>query len=92
MRVILPGALLVCLTGCGFSSGLVTVGPETYTLVEERSPVLGGGLEADRVVRTEAGSLCLRQGRVGRILDLRPAGDPFTIYYPTGYALTSNAS
>ncbi|MGI4802709.1 MAG: hypothetical protein ACRYG8_53500 [Janthinobacterium lividum] len=89
MRAILPGALLVgCLTGCGFSSGVVAVGPDTYILAEERAPVLGGGREADRLVLAEAGRFCLRQGRVSQILDLRPDGDPFTPYYPTAFDLT----
>lgn len=88
MRVSLPFVLLFCLTGCGFSSGIIPVGANTYTVSEERAPALGGGHAANRLVLTEATSFCLRQDRVSSILDLRPDGDPFTPYYPTAFDLT----
>ncbi len=89
MRPPLPCVLLLsCLAGCGYSSGVVAVGPDTYAVSEERAPALGGGREANRVVLAEASGFCLRQGRVSMILDLRPDGDPFTPYYPTAFDVT----
>lgn len=80
--------LLPCLAGCGFSSGVVVVGLDTYALSEERAPALGGGREANRVVLARANDFCQQQGRVSEILDLRPDGDPFTPYYPTAFDVT----
>ncbi len=81
--------LLPCsLAGCGFGSGIMAVGPDTYALSEERAPVLGGGRAANQAVLAEASRFCLRQGRVSVILDLRPDGDPFTPYYPTAFDAT----
>lgn len=89
MQAFLPCLLLTgCLVGCGFSSGVVAIGPNTYVLSEERAPVLGGGREANRLVLAEAGRFCLQQNRVSATLDLRPDGDPFTPYYPTAFDVT----
>ncbi len=78
-------ATLLCLAGCGTTTGIVPVGPDTYTVSEMRSPVLGGGGEARRVVLTEADAFCRRQGRSLQPLSLRPDGDPYTPYYPTAF-------
>ena len=89
MRAVLLCVLLLpCLAGCGFSSGVMAVGPDTYALSEERAPVVGGGREANRVVLARASDFCLQQGRVSLILDLLPDGDPFTPYYPTAFDVT----
>ncbi|MGI4747173.1 MAG: hypothetical protein ACRYGI_20050 [Janthinobacterium lividum] len=89
MRAFLPCVLLLCcLAGCGFSSGVMAVGPGTYALSEERAPVLGGGREAHRLVLARADRFCAQQGRVSTVLDLRPDGDPFTPYYPTAFDIT----
>lgn len=89
MRAFLLCVLPVsCLAGCGFSSGMMAVGPDTYVLSEERAPVVGGGREANRVVLARAADFCRQQGRVSVILDLRPDGDPFTPYYPTAFDAT----
>lgn len=76
------------LAACGTSTGVVPMGPDTYSLSEMRSPALGGGLEARRVVLIEANDFCRRQGRVFVPLDLRPDGDPRTPYYPTAFDAT----
>ena len=88
MRAFLPCVLILSLAGCGFSSGVMAVGPDTYALSEERAPALGGGHEANRLVLAEASRFCQQQNRVSTILDLRPDGDPFTPYYPTAFDLT----
>ena len=73
------------LTGCALSSGIVTVGPDTYSLSELRAPVRGGGAEAERVVLARASSFCEQQGRKVFLLDVRPNGNPNTIYWPTAF-------
>jgi hypothetical protein len=89
MRRIIPfAALTMLLSGCGSTTGVVFLAPDTYGLSEMRAPALGGGPEARRVVLAEAAAFCQRQGRRFVPLDLRPDGDPFTPYYPTAYDAT----
>jgi len=82
--------LLLCaaLAGCGAGSGIIPVGPDTFALSEMRSPALGGGPEAQRIVLAEANAFCRQRGRVFVPLMMRPDGDPFTPYYPTAYDAT----
>jgi hypothetical protein len=89
MRVLALMALVgLSVTGCGTSTGIVSIGPDTYALSEMRAPILGGGFEAQRVVMAEASGFCQQQGRVFVPLALRPNGDPFTPYYPTAFDAT----
>jgi hypothetical protein len=89
MRVLSLMALVaLCVTGCGSTTGIVPVGPDTYALSEMRAPVLGGGLEARRIVMAKAIEFCQQQRRVFMPLDLRPDGDPRTPYYPTAFDAT----
>ena len=83
-------AILVCmfLMGCALSTGIVPVGPDTYALSEMRAPVRGGGAEAQRVVLATANDFCHRQGLKLFLLDLRPDGDPHTVYWPTAFDAT----
>ncbi len=87
-RFLLVGLLALPVAGCGATSGVVPVGPDTYFVSEMRAPVLGGGVEARRLVLAEASAFCQQQGRVALPLALRPGGDPFTRYYPTAYDAT----
>jgi hypothetical protein len=77
-----------CLTGCALGSGVVPVGPDTYALSEMRAPVRGGGAEAERTVLAEADAFCRQQGRDVFLLDVRPDGDPGTVYWPTAFDAT----
>ena len=79
-------ALIV--TGCATTTGIVPLGPSTYSLSELRAPVRGGGTEARRAVLVEATGFCQRQGLVFVPLDLRPDGDPYTPYFPTAFDAT----
>ena len=80
--ILLTAALLV---GCGTSTGVLPTGPDSYFLSEMRSPVLGGGPEAKRILLAEATAFCQGQNRVFVPVDMGPDGDPYTPYYPTAY-------
>ena len=73
MRILTAGLLLL-VTGCAATSGIVPVGPNTYALSEMRAPVRGGGAEARRVVLAEADGFCQQQGRAFVPVDMRPDG------------------
>lgn len=89
MRILsLPIMASALLAGCGLSSGIVPVGPGVYALSEMRAPVRGGGVEAHRVVFTEATGFCQQHGLRLRILDLRPDGDPRMQEWPTAFDMT----
>ncbi len=89
MRQVLHGFVLAsALAGCATGSGIVPIGPDTYTVSELRAPVRGGGAEARRVVLAESDAFCRQQRRVFVPLYLAPAGDPFTPYYPTAFDAT----
>ena len=81
-------AASLALSACAASSGIVPIGPDTYTVSELRAPAAGGGPEAARVVMAESTAFCQRQNRMVLPLALRPDGDPFTPYYPTAYDAT----
>ncbi len=76
------------LAACIANSGVIAVGPNTYTVSEMRAPVAGGGPAAREAVVAEAASFCTRLGRVVVPLELRPDGDPYTPYYPTAFDAT----
>ena len=77
--------LLLSVAGCYGTTGILPVGPDTYTLSEMRAPALGGGARARDVVLSEAAGFCQQQGRTMTLLDLRPDGDPRTVYWPTAF-------
>ncbi len=73
---------------CAATSGVIPLGPNTYTVTEMRAPVLGGGHAARDAVVAEAAAFCTRLGRIVVPLELRPDGDPYTPYYPTAFDAT----
>ena len=76
------------LAGCGASSGIVAVAPDTYAATEMRAQAIGGGPRAQAALLAEAGSFCNRQGRSVALLDMRPGGDPRGYYWPTAFSAT----
>ena len=80
--------LLPALAGCAMTSGIVPVGPDTYAVSEMRSPAMGGGEEAKRVLLAETDAFCRQQHKVFLAIDMRPDGDPYTAYYPTAFDAT----
>ena len=81
-------ALAALLPACGAASGIVPIGPDTYTVSEMRSEALGGGAQAHAAVVAEMAGFCQQQGRAVRVLDLRPGGDPRGHYWPTAFSAT----
>lgn len=73
---------------CVANSGIIPVGPNTYTVSEMRAPVMGGGAAARQAVVAEAAAFCTRQGRIVVPLELHPDGDPYTPYFPTAFDAT----
>ena len=55
--------ILVILAGCTRSSGILKVGPDTYTTWAAASPVRGGAAEARRIVLSEANEYCEQLGK-----------------------------
>ena len=80
--------LLPLAAGCTATSGIIPVGPDTYTVTEMRAPLAGGGQAAHGAVLAEAVAFCHAQGRLAVPLDVRPDGDPYTPYYPTAFDAT----
>lgn len=80
--------LALAVAACTGTTGILPVGPDTYTLSEMRAPVLGGGARAHDAVLSEAASFCQAQNRSMVLLDLRPDGDPRTRYWPTAFDAT----
>ena len=87
LRLLLAAGLLP-LAGCAATSGVIAVGPDTYTLSEMLAPAIGGGPAAESAALARAGDFCRRQGRSALLLDAHPDGDPYTPYYPTAYDAT----
>lgn len=88
MRFTTTLAIALACAGCATTTGIVPVGPNTYTVSEMRAPALGGGPEAQRAVLAESNAFCASQGRVFAPIFMRPDGDPYTPYYPTAYDAT----
>lgn len=53
---------IVALTGCANSSGVVKIGPDTFTISTSASPGKGGVPAAKRIAYEEAGAECSRRG------------------------------
>ncbi len=88
MRLAAMLLVLPLLADCTFSTGIVPVGPDTYTVSEMRSPARGGGAEAQRALLAETDAFCRRQNKQFLAIDMRPDGDPYTPYYPTAFDAT----
>jgi len=64
MYSLLPLLFLVLLVGCStHSSGVLKVGPDTYTVSTSAGPWAGGIVEAKRMALSEANQYCAQQGK-----------------------------
>ena len=81
-------SMCAALCGCAAGSGVIPVGPDTYTLSELRAPAAGGGPAARQAAVSRSAAFCRAQGRAVVPLELRPDGDPTTPYWPTAFDAT----
>lgn len=56
-------AILAMLAGCAQSSGVLNMGPDTYTTSVHAAPARGGVPGARQIALTEAGDHCRAMGR-----------------------------
>lgn len=82
--VALAAALL--LAACGGSTGVLPVGPDTYTISAAYRPMAGGGQAAQREVLTEGNTFCAQQGKTLSFLQMGPT--PVAFDQPIGYSAT----
>jgi hypothetical protein len=78
-------ALLLLLAGCAIGTGILPVGPNTYTVREEYAPIRGGATAAEQAALTEANAFCVTQGRLFLDMATPPRWNPWG---PTGYSVT----
>ena len=71
-------AITVILSSCASSSGVLTMGPDTYSISTSASPGRGGIPEAIRMAYQEAGTECTRQGREILILKEKSSSPTWT--------------
>jgi hypothetical protein len=82
-------ASAVAVSGCTASTGVLPAGPDTFTLTERASPILGGSDTAEKDALTKANDYCAQQGRkfvpgnMGQVASLSDANKT-----NTGYAIT----
>ncbi len=54
---------IAVLGGCAQSSGVLKLGPDTYSVSVHAAPARGGESGAKRIALTEANQACMQQGR-----------------------------
>lgn len=60
---LLATATCAVLAACAMSSGILRMGPDTYSVSVAASPARGGTVGAKRVALTEAGQYCAASGK-----------------------------
>ena len=64
MKRLLAIGLVGVIAGCSHSSGVIKVGPETYTIATSASWGKGGIPAAKRIAYEEASDQCVKQGNL----------------------------
>jgi len=82
MALALPGLA----AGCAYSTGILPVGPDTYTVSEHYAPARGGNSTAERVALTEANGFCEQRGR--KFLPVNMSQPSAIAISPAGYSIT----
>ena len=62
MKLVITISAAFILTACSSSSGVVKIGPDTFTISTSASPGKGGVPAAKRIAYQEAGEECSRRG------------------------------
>lgn len=63
MRTIVCASVALVLTACGSTTGILPVGPDTYTITERFSPIRGGSDTAKTDSLLQANAFCAQQGK-----------------------------
>ncbi len=89
-RLWLICAAIGCLTACAMSTGILPVGPDTYTITETYAPIRGGATTAEQVALTETNEFCEDKGKKFLPMNMAEGGIPFqeNLYGPTRYRVT----
>ena len=62
MKLVITFTAALALTACASSSGVIKIGPDTFTISTSASPGKGGIPAAKRIAYQEAGEECVRRG------------------------------
>lgn len=62
-KAVVWGGVVLALGGCAQSSGVLKMGPDTYTVSIHASPARGGQSGAKKLAYTEAAEHCAKMGR-----------------------------
>lgn len=68
VAVVLTVGISACRTS---SSGVLTLGPEAYTISANAPPVRGGSAEAQRIAFSEANEFCAKTGKEIHVIELK---------------------
>jgi len=79
-------ALSALAAGCAYSTGILPIGPDTYTVSEHYAPARGGNSTAERVALTEANAFCEQRGR--KFLPVNMSQPSSIAISPAGYSVT----
>jgi len=72
--------------GCAYSTGILPVGPDTYTVSEQYTIARGGNSMAERTALTEANVFCEQRGR--KFLPVNMTQPSAIAISPAGYSVT----
>lgn len=64
MKLLLVIGLIMVIAGCSHSSGVIKIGPETFTIASSASWGKGGIPAAKRIAYEEAADQCLKLGNL----------------------------
>ena len=63
MKIAVAAIACLLLSACAQSSGVLKMGPDTYTVSAAAAPARGGSSEARRIALTEANQHCAQMGK-----------------------------
>lgn len=69
-RQIVAVIVSATVAGCAASSGILPVGPNTYTVTERFSVIRGGSLVAEQTALSEANDFCAQRGQQFVAIDM----------------------
>jgi putative hemolysin len=79
-KLVIVSAALV-LSGCGSTTGILPVGPGTYTITERFAPIRGGSDTAKTDALTQANAYCAQQGKQLMSTNMNTGGRSFELVF-----------